>query len=285
MTKPAARKSPVAPPKRKKERAKRLDGMTASPRGKPITMWIGEMKLRVRLYSAAVSASVPFVRLHGACGTRLTQQLVCPHDHTVVAPGSVVKGYEHEGSFLRFSDHEIRRFEVGEEDRLDIEDFVPIDTIDVVYIEKSSYLGPAGGSDRGYVLLAELLAKSGRAGVGRLGTKRELVLVRPYQNDGLLLQKLYCEKEVRSFDDVDRGSDMTIHPAAVAVAAEQIARLSSERFDPSKYRDEYSDRVLYGVAEKAAGRPCSRAEHADLRRLERRDHRTACRRSEGWRTR
>ena len=256
MTKPTARKSVVVAPKQKKEeRANRLAGATASPFGKPITVWVGPTSFQVRRYSAAVARPAMFNDVHAACGTRLTRQMVCPHDGKVVAKAGVVKGYEQEkGSYLRFTDEELRRFDVGEEDRLDIEEFVPTDTVDVVYIEKSTYLGPTGGSDKAYALLAQLLTKLKRSGVGRLGTKRELVLVSPYKGDGLLIQHLFYASEVRSFDDVDRGSQITMQPAAVSATAEQIAQLSSERFDPSKYRDEYRERVLYGVAEKAAGR-------------------------------
>jgi multidrug efflux pump subunit AcrA (membrane-fusion protein) len=119
---------------------------------------------------------------------------------------------------------ELKKLEAERTDRIDIVEFVPADTVDFIYIEKTYYIGPDKGGDRAYKLLAEAMTRMNRIAVGRYGTrgKEQLVLVRPYQG-GLVVHHVYYADEVRSFDEVDRpgevefsdrGAERRLAPAA-----------------------------------------------------------------------
>ena len=77
-------------------------------------------------------------------------------------------------------------------------------------------------------------------------------MIRPYQK-GLALHQLYYADEVRPFDDVELGDDVRFSSAEQDLAEKPIATLRQDAFDPTRYRDEYSDRVREAAEQKAEG--------------------------------
>jgi len=167
----------------------------------------------------------------------------------------MVKGYEHaRGQYITFDDEELKALEGTRSGSIGIVEFVPLDTIDFVQIEKSYYVGPDRGGDKAYQLLAESMMNKRVVAVGRWEArgKEQLVLIRPY-NDGLIVHQLYYDNEVRAFDDIDRGADMSFADVERELAEKLIEQLSVERFQPEKFSDSYTDRVRALVEQKIAG--------------------------------
>src|SRR5262245_36322116 len=107
------------------------------------TISFGLVSIPVKVYTARSSESVAFHMLHKTCGTRVKMQLYCPFDKEVVSRRDTVKGYEHaKDQFVRFEDDELRKLEAEKTAQLDIVEFVPKDSVDLVYIADTHYLGP-----------------------------------------------------------------------------------------------------------------------------------------------
>ena len=228
------------------------------------TISFGLVSIPIKLYTATSPQNVSFNQLHKKCGSRLKQQLICPVDNEVVPRTDIVKGYEYSKErYVQFSDEELKKLEAERTDRLDIVEFVPADTVDFIYIEKTVYLGPDKGGDRAYKLLSEAMTRMGRLAVGRYGTrgKEQLVLLRPYKG-GLVMHHVFYAAEVRSFDDVDRPGEVEFKPVEAELADKLIEQLSSDTFNPEQYHDEYRDRVLAAVEQKAAGQEITVAPEA-----------------------
>src|SRR5690606_1456103 len=192
-------------------RAKRTRKFTA-PNGMPYhsgvapralstaTISFGLVSIPVKLFTAASSEQVSFNMLHKKCGGRVKMQFHCPTDNEVVERADTVKGYEYaRGQYVLFSDEEIKALEAARDNAIEITEFVPIDTVDFVHVEKSYYLGPDKGGDKAYRLLSAAMQGKDRVAVGRWAArgKEQLVLVRPY-GEGLILHQLYYKNEVRS---------------------------------------------------------------------------------------
>lgn len=219
------------------------------------TISFGLVSIPFKIYTAVSPQSVSFNQLHKKCGGRIKQQLYCPIDDEVVPRTDLVKGYEvQKDKYVQFDDDELKKLEAERTDRVDIVEFVPESSVDLLYVEKSYFLGPDKGGDRAYKLLSDAMARTGRLAVGRLGTrgKEQLVLIRPYQG-GLLLHHVYYADEVRSFDDVDRPGALEFKPVEEDLADKLIEQLSAPAFRPEQFHDEYRDRVLAAVEQKAAG--------------------------------
>ena len=219
------------------------------------TIAFGLVSIPIKLYTATQSESVSFNQLHKDCGSRIRMQTVCPVHDRALERDEIVKGYEFsKGQYVVFSGEEIAKLETERTNTIDIVEFVPAETVDFVQIEKTTYLGPDKGGHKAYNLLGHAMRHTEVVAIGRYNArgKSYVVMIRPYQR-GLALHQLYYADEVRSFDEIDIGSDVRFSGAEQDLAEKLIAQLQTERFDPSRYRDEYSDRVREAAAQKAEG--------------------------------
>ncbi|MCC6897946.1 MAG: Ku protein, partial [Polyangiaceae bacterium] len=206
-----------------------------------------------------------FNMLHDKCGSRLKQQYLCPVDNEVVERANTVKGYEYSrGQFVLFNEDELKALESERSGSMEITEFVPLSSVDFVQVEKSYFLGPDKGGDKPYQLLGECMRKKGVVAVGRWAArgKEQLVLIRPYDQHGLVLHQLYYATEVRSFAEVDTGARFTFSDIERDLAEKLIEQLTRERFAPEAYRDTYEERVRMAVEKKVAGQEVSVAPEA-----------------------
>jgi DNA end-binding protein Ku len=91
-------------------------------------------------------------------------------------------------------------------------------------------------------------------GIARLvlRTKQYLAAIRPV-GDVLVLETLLYSDEVVSTDDLDLpGEEVDVSEREEKMARSLIDSLTTD-FEPSKYRDEYRERVLDLIERKAAG--------------------------------
>ena len=87
-----------------------------------------------------------------------------------------------------------------------------------------------------------------------LRSKEQLVAIRP-AGDLLMMETMIFHDEVVPHDDIDDlpdSKDLKVSDREVKMAQQLIDSLSSD-FDPSKYRDEYRDKVLDLIERKASG--------------------------------
>src|SRR5262245_55759384 len=94
------------------------------------TISFGLVSIPTRLYVATHSERLSFNMLHEECGTRIKQQLYCPHDERVIERSETVKGYEFEkGRFVTFASGELEALEAAANRAIDINEFVPLASV------------------------------------------------------------------------------------------------------------------------------------------------------------
>jgi len=220
------------------------------------TISFGLVSIPVKLFTAASSEQLRFNMLHSKCGGRLKQQMVCPTDNEIVERDNTVRRYEYaRGQYVTFTEEELKALEAERSNSIEIVEFVPLSSVDFVQVERTYYLGPDKGGDKAYRLLSESMEEAQKVAVGRWGArgKEQLVLVRPYGDDGLILHQLYYANEVRAFEEIDTGATFTFSDAERGLAQKLIDQLSTEEFDAKQYSDSYRDRVQAAVDQKVAG--------------------------------
>lgn len=219
------------------------------------TISFGLVSLPVNLYSSSESAaSVSFNMVHKSCGTRLKQQYMCPKDNVVVEKDDIAKGYEFsKGQYVLFSPEELKALDEKGNNAIEISEFVPLEQVDRIYLEKAYYLGPDKGGDRAYRLLVRALTESGKAGVGQYAArgKQNLVLVRPL-GDVLVMEQLHYQAELRSASEVP-VPNAEVKDTELKLARQLIEQTASEEFDPSRYQDTVRTRVLEAIQRKVDG--------------------------------
>ena len=228
------------------------------------TISFGLVSIPFKVYTATSAKAVGFNMLHKACGSRLKQQLLCPVDNVVVERADTIRGFEYaRDQYVKFTDEELKTMEAARTGILELQEFVPADTVDFLFIEKTYFIGPDKGGDRAYALLSQALERNKKLAVGRFAQrgKDNLVLVRPYKG-GLVLHQCYYADEVRSFDDVETGGSYDFKPLELDLADKLIQQLEKDRFDASHFRDEWADKVKEAVERKVAGEEIATAPEA-----------------------
>jgi DNA end-binding protein Ku len=219
------------------------------------TISFGLVTIPVRLYTAASSESLSYNLIHAKCGSRIRQQQICPTCNTVVSRDELVKGYEFsKDRYVNLTEAELESLEQDSSQAVEITEFVPLDKVDPVFFEKTYYVGPGKGGEKPYRLLAEAMAKTNRVALAQfvMRGKENLVLVRPAQG-GLMLHLMYYADEVRNFEEIESGN-AEIKPGELDLAVRLIEGLSTEDFHPEQYRDEYRERALHLIQQKAEGK-------------------------------
>ena len=238
------------------------------------TISFGLVSIPVKMFSATnSSASVSFNMIHEKCGSRIKQQIWCPSCERVVERNELVKGFEFaKDQYVQFTPDELKALEQEASKMIDIEEFVPLEQVDPIYFESTYYLGPDAGGEKAYRLLADAMSKAKQVALAKyvMRGKENLVLIRPAKK-GLMLHAMYFGDEIRDFDEIDKGEDAKIKPNELQLAEKLIDELAAEKFDPSKYHDEYREKVMELVNQKVEGKeittsaaPAERAQVIDL---------------------
>ncbi len=219
-----------------------------------VTITFGLVTIPVKMYAATnPKAGVSFNLLH-SCGSRVRQQYVCVEEEKVVPRNELIKGYEFEKDrFVTFTKEELEKLEEASTGAVEITEFVPAVTIDPTYYDKTYYLGPDKGGAKPYQLLAEAMRKSERSAIGRWAArgKQYLVNIRVVE-EGLVLQTLLYADEVRPIADVEIP-EAKVGQQELALANQLIDSITSERFDPTRYKDEVKERIEEQIKRKVEG--------------------------------
>jgi len=220
-----------------------------------LTITFGLVAIPVKLYSATeASKQIHFNLLHKTCGSRLKQQYICAREEVPVGRDEMAKGYEFaKDQYVMFSNEELKALEEAGTGSADVDEFVPISAIDPVFFDKAYFLAPDKGGAKPYSLFAKALRESKRCAVGRWAArgKQYIVMIRPVE-DGLVMQQLLYANEVRSIKDIDIPH-MDVKDAELKLAKQLIDQQTSNRFDPTQYKDEVSERIEAAVQKKVEG--------------------------------
>ncbi|HUL46605.1 MAG TPA: Ku protein [Steroidobacteraceae bacterium] len=217
-----------------------------------LTVSFGLVAIPVKLFTANQSSNaISFNLLHKTDGSRLRQQYICQKDGAVVERDDMVKGYEFaKDQYVRFTPEEIKAMEEVGSHAVEISEFVPIESIDPVYYDKTYYLAPDKGAGKPYALLTEALKQAGRCGVGRWAARGKgyLVILRPI-GDVLAMQQLHYAADVRLASEVEIPKP-EVKPAELKLAQQLIDAQTAEKFDPDAYKDEVRGRIEAAIRKK-----------------------------------
>jgi DNA end-binding protein Ku len=217
----------------------------------------GLVNVPVKLFSAVSRKTVRFNQLNQETGNRIQQKRVDPDTGEEVPYEQIVKGFElTKDRYVIITPDELDALDPERTRTIDIEDFVDLEDIDPVYYDHPYYLVPDKGAAKAYGLLLNAMEASGKVAIARvvIRSKEALVAIRP-AGDLLMMETMIFHDEVVPHDELDDlpdAKDLKASERELKMAQQLIDSLSSE-FDPSRYRDEYRDKVLDLIERKAAG--------------------------------
>jgi DNA end-binding protein Ku len=218
----------------------------------------GLVNIPVELRSAVRSAEkLSFRQLDRKHQQPIKYERVSSVDGKTVPWNDIVKGFEiSKGKFVVVDDADFASAAVEMSRVLEMTDFVPADSIDPRYFESPYFLVPRDGGEKAYALLRDALAETNKVGIGTfaLRQKQHLAAVKP-MGDALVLELMRFQAELVDPDEMrfPATESMKVRPQERAMAIQLIENLA-EPFDPSKYRDEYQDKLHAIIKAKAKGK-------------------------------
>jgi DNA end-binding protein Ku len=217
----------------------------------------GLVNVPVKLYSAVSRKTVRFNQLNEKTGNRIQQKRVDPETGDEVPYEQIVKGFElTKDRYVIITPDELEALDPERSRTVQIEDFVDQVDIDPIYYDHPYYLVPDKGAAKAYGLLLNAMSASDKVAIARvvIRSKEALVAIRP-AGDVLMMETMIFHDEVVQHDELDElpdSTDLKVSDREVKMAQQLIDSLSGE-FDPSRYRDEYRDKVLDLIERKAQG--------------------------------
>lgn len=218
----------------------------------------GLVNIPVELKPAVRSAEkLSFRQLDKKHNKPIKMERVSTVDGKTVPWNQIVKGYEiSKGKYIVVDDEDFKSVAPEMSRVLEMTDFVPAESIDPRYFDSPYFLIPREGGDKAYALLRDALAETGKIGIGTfaLRQKQHLAAVKPI-GDALVLEIMRFENELVDPDELKfpKSEAVKVRPQEKDMAIQLIENLAEE-FDPSKYKDEYQDKLKAIIHAKAKGK-------------------------------
>jgi DNA end-binding protein Ku len=229
----------------------------------PRPVWKGYLKLSlvscaVAMYTAtSTSSRVRLNIINRETGNRIRNQAIDSETGDVVEAEDKVKGFEaDDGNYVLLEEDELDEVALESTHTVDIEEFVPREEVDEIYLDESFYIVPSEEvAYEAFAVIREAMKKKGWVGLGRVVThRRERLLMLQSRGKGIVATALRFKNEVRDddqyFDDIP---NVKIAPDMIKLA-EHILEQKKGHFDSSKFEDRYEDALRALIKAKKAGK-------------------------------
>lgn len=214
---------------------------------------VGSQRVPVKLYSAVEDRTVHFRLLSGRKHVPVKQQLVDPSNDEVVAYQDVQRGFASGEGFVVLKKDELDSLVPEASRDIAVAHFVSTQRLGAEWFVRPYYLGP-DGDDASYFALADALAAEDKEGIAHWTMRNHAYTgVLREQGGYLMLVTLRHADEVIARDELPRPEGRA-HTDKELKMAEQLIGAYEDAFDPNEYKDEYRERVLQFVEQKAKGK-------------------------------
>ncbi len=211
----------------------------------------GLVNIPVKIYSAIDNSSLDLDMLDKSDLSNIKFKRVNEKTGKEVEWKNIVKGYNHEGTYVVLEDADFDQAAPQKNKMLNIQEFVQEKDIDSIYFEQPYYLEPQDDGINAYNLLLQALKKTRKVGVGTyvLREKEHLGIIRPYEGNVLVLNRIRFAEEVKPYEEL-KIPDLNVKEAELDMAISLIDQLDSH-FEPTDYKDTYSESLMNIILEKA----------------------------------
>lgn len=228
----------------------------------PRAIWSGSISfglvnIPIKLFNAVSRKNVSFNQIDSRTGSRIKMQRVSAADGTEVPYEAIVKGYElSPDRYVLIEPEELDALDPDATHTIDIEEFVDLSEIDPIFYDAAYYVAPVKGTEKPYALLVHAMEQENKVAIARfvMRTKQYLAALRAREGKLLISTMVYADEVIpaEEVSELDGIEDIDVSERELAMAKQLIDSLSTD-FDPERFRDEYRDKVLELIEQKAAG--------------------------------
>ncbi|MBB4577643.1 Ku protein [Rhizobium lentis] len=224
----------------------------------PRYYWKGYLKLSLVTCPVAMtpatseSEKVRFHTLNKATGNRVVSRYVDSVTGKPVKDENEAKGYARgENDYVILTEDDLDRVALDTVKTIDIEKFVPADSIEWTYLEKPHYLMPDDPvGNEAFAVIRDAMKADKVFGVSKLvmGRRERAVILEP-RDEGIVLWSLRFGDEVRPedsyFEDIDEEADPDLVPLV-----QKLIKLKTAHWSPEMTSDPIQTSLLKLIEEK-----------------------------------
>ncbi|QND38169.1 Ku protein [Rhizobium leguminosarum bv. viciae] len=224
----------------------------------PKYYWKGYLKLSPVTCPVAMtpatseSEKVRFHTLNKETGNRVVSRYIDSVTGKPVKDENEAKGYARgENDYVILSEDDLDAVALDTVKTIDIDKFVPADSIEWIYLEKPHYLMPDDAvGNEAFAVIRDAMKADKVFGVSKLVMgRRERAVVPEPRGEGIVLWTLRFGDEVRPeenyFEDIDERADPDLIPLV-----QQLIKKKTARWSPDMVSDPIRESLLKIIAEK-----------------------------------
>lgn len=227
----------------------------------PVKLMTGERRvdLHFRMLDSRNKAPIRYERINEETGEEVPWK-------------EIVKAFEYDkGNYVVIQEEDIAAAAPDHKETIDIDAFVDAGEIGAEFYEKPYVLEPGKKAEKGYVLLREVLRRTGKVGVGRvvIRTREYLAAVLP-RGDALVMMIMRYAQEIVDPADykLPEGSlaKWKISSREVQMAEQLIESMSGE-WKPGAYKDDFRERLHKVIEQRVKAKKVVRGKAAEEDKL------------------
>lgn len=217
----------------------------------------GLINIPVKIFSAVQESSLDLDMLDGKDHSNIKYKKVNENTGKEVVLADIVKGYKIDDSYVILEDTDFEAADAVKTKTIEIINFADEKEIDSIYYEQPYYLEPDKAAHKAYALLRDSLKASGKVGVTSfvLRNKESLAILKPYE-------KVIVLNRIRFTQEIKETSTLKLPPVSKTKTkemdmADKLIDQLTEKFDISKYKDNYTAKLLKIIKNKSKGKKSS----------------------------
>lgn len=229
----------------------------------PRSFWKGYLKLSLvtcpvsMMPGTSENKKVRFHTLNARTGNRVVSQYVDAASGQPVDAENEVKGYQKgEDDYVVLEDEELESVALESTRTIDIDCFVPHDSIEWIWLDKPHYLTPSGAvGEEAFTVIREAMAATKMVGISRLVLyRRERAVMLEPRGNGIVLWTLRYGDEVRPQSEYFSGIPASNSDPKLLKLIKQLIDERTTAWDPAMVDDPVQDHLLDLIASKKKGR-------------------------------
>lgn len=228
----------------------------------PRPFWKGYLKLSLVTCPVAMmpatseSEKVRFRTLNRKSNNRVVSQYVDAETEDVVEDDEQVKGYETgEGSYVLLEEEEIDAVTLESTHTIDIETFVPSESVSWIWYDQPHYLVPDDKvGEEAFAVIREAMKSTGTHGISRVVLyRRERAVMLVPRDKGIVLWTLRYGDEVRPADPYFENADEAAGDKKLLALMKKLIDERTQPWSEEMVNDPVQDRLLEVIAAKKKG--------------------------------
>nr|WP_314086411.1 Ku protein [uncultured Shinella sp.] len=229
----------------------------------PRSFWKGYLKLSLVTCPVAMTPAISqedkvrFRTLNAKTGNPVTSRYVDAVTGKPVAEDDEVKGYPRgEDDYVMLEDDEIEAVALESTRTIDIETFVPRETIEWIWYDTPHFLVPNDRvGEEAFSVIREAMASTGTVGISRVVLyRRERAVMLEPRDKGIVLWTLRYGDEVRAEKDYFEGLKTEKQQPKALALVKTLIKERTRPWSPEMAADPVQDRLLDIIAAKKKGR-------------------------------